>query len=142
MLSNCVISKTRAWYQKHVQLQRFAAFNVVLFWNFTSCQGSMRTFSKYYPKCKTVALRFRKTLQERRQPILKFSQDNPQNNFLNFLTSKYLFITLKYSGDMLGMNIFETNICGMPLDNLETLFRDYWNLPKDQHFLLNHTLLT
>ena len=43
---------------------------------------------------------------------------------------------------MLGMNIFETNICGMPLDNLETLFRDYWNLPKDQHFLLNHTLLT
>ena len=26
---------------------------------------------------------------------------------------------------------------------LETLLRDYWNLPKDQHFLLsNHTLLT
>ena len=26
---------------------------------------------------------------------------------------------------------------------LETLLRDYWNLPKDQHLLLsNHTLLT
>ena len=36
-------------------------------------------------------------------PILKFSQNNPQNNFLNFLTSKNIFITLQYSGDILGM---------------------------------------
>ena len=70
---------------------------------FTSCQGSMRTFSKHYSKCKTVSIKFRKTLLERRLPILKFSQDNPQINFLNFFTSKNIFITLQYSGDILGM---------------------------------------
>ena len=35
--------------------------------------------------------------------MLKFSQDNPQNNFLNFLTSKIIFITLQYSGNILGI---------------------------------------
>ena len=60
-------------------------------------------FSKYYSKCKTVSIKFRKILHERRLPILKFSQDNPQNIFLNFLTSKNIFITLQYSGDILGI---------------------------------------
>ena len=75
---------------------------------FTSCQGSMRTFSKHYSKCKTVSIKFRKTLQERRLPILNFSQDNPQINFLNSLTSKNIFITLKYSGDILGISLKQT----------------------------------
>ena len=97
---------------------------------FASYQGSMRTFSNSYFKCKTVSIKSRKTLQERRLPILKFSQNNPQNNFLNFLNSKNIFITLQYSGDI------SSNI-------LEILLRDYRNLPKDQHLLLsNHTLLT
>ena len=106
---------------------------------FTSCQGLMGTFSKHYSKCKTVSIKLRKTLQERRLPILKFSQDNPQNNFLNFLTSKNIFIT---SGDILGIFLKQTFVeCFSNI--LKTLLREYWNLPKDQHFLLsNHTLLT
>ena len=109
---------------------------------FTNCQGSMRTFSKHYSKWKTVSITFRKTLQERRLPKLQFSQDNPQNNFLNFLTSKNIFITLQYSGDILGIFLKQTFVeCSSNI--LETLLRDYWNLPKDQHLLLsNHTLLT
>ena len=82
---------------------------------FTSSQGSMRTFSKHYPKCKTDSIKFRKTLQKRRLPILKFSKHNPQNNFLNFLTSENIFITLQYSGDILEI-IFETDICGIFLE--------------------------
>ena len=109
---------------------------------FNICQGSMWTFSKHYSKCKTVSIKFRKTLQERKLPILKFSQDNPQINFLNFLTSKNIFITLQYSGDILGIFLKQTFVeCSSNI--LETLLRDYWNLPKDQHLLLsNHTLLT
>ena len=90
----------------------------------------------------TISIKFRKILQERRQPISKFLQENPQNNFLNFLTSKNVIKTLQYSGDILGIFLkqifveYSSNI-------LEALLRDYWILPKDQHLLLsNHTLLT
>ena len=81
-------------------------------------------------------------MQERRLPILKFSQDNPQNNFLNFLTSKNIFITLQYSRDILGIFLKQTFVeCCSNI--LETLLCDYWNLPKDQHlFSSNHTFLT
>ena len=79
--------------------------NVVCYFEiFNSCQGSLRTFSKHYSKCKTVSIKFRKTLQVRKLPTSKFSQDNPQNNFFSFLTSKNIFGTdirrmfLKYSG--------------------------------------------
>ena len=103
---------------------------------FTSCQGSMQTF------CKMVSIKFRKTFQDRRLPVLKFSQDNPQNNFLNLLTSKNISINLQYSGDILGIFLKQTFMeCSSNI--LETLLRDYWNLPKDQHLVLsNHTLLT
>ena len=102
---------------------------------FASYQGSMRAFSKHYSKRKTVSVKFRKTLQERRLPILKFSQDNLQNNFLNFLTSKNVFITLQYSGDILEIFLKQTFLkCSSNI--LETLLRDYWNLPKSQHLLL------
>ena len=65
----------------------------------------------------------------------------PQNNYLNFLTSKNIFITLEYSGDILG--IFLKQIFVECCSNiLETLLCDYWNLPKDQHLQVsNHTLL-
>ena len=153
-MSNCMMSKTRAITKicrcaeltdtLNTWRKRFSLIVIMLcsFEIFTSCQGSMRTFSKHYSKCKTVSIKFRKTLQERRLPILKFSQDNPQNNFLNFLTSKNIFITLQYSGDILGIFLKQTFVeCSSNI--LETLLRDYWNLPKDQHFLLsNHTLLT
>ena len=109
---------------------------------FTSCQGSVQTFSKHYSKCKTVSIKFRKTLQERRLPILRFSQDNSQNKFLNFLTFKNIFRTLQYSGDILGIFLKQTFV-EFSLNILKTLLRDYWNLPKEQHLLLsNHTLLT
>ena len=109
---------------------------------FTSCQGSVQTFSKHYSKCKTVSIKFRKTLQERRLPILKFSQDNPQNNFLNFLTSKNIFITLQYSGDILGIFLKQTFV-EYSSNILETLLRYCWKLPKDHNLSLsNHTLLT
>ena len=52
---------------------------------FTSCRGSIQTFSKHYSKCKTVSTKFGKTLQERRLPILNFSQDNPQKTFFELL---------------------------------------------------------
>ena len=52
------------------------------------------------------------------------------------MTSKNIFITLQYSGDI------ETDNRGT-FHILETLLSDYWNSPKDQHLLLsNHTLLT
>ena len=109
---------------------------------FTSCQGSMRIFSKHYTKYKTVLIKFRKTLQERRLPILKLSYDNPQINFLNFLTSKNIFIILHYSEDILGIFLKQTFV-EYSSNILEILLRDYWNLPKDQLLLLsNHTLLT
>ena len=34
----------------------------------------------------TFSIQFRKVLQERRLQLSTFSQDNPENNFLNFLT--------------------------------------------------------
>ena len=109
---------------------------------FTSCQGSMRIFSKHYTKYKTVLIKFRKTLQERRLPILKLSYDNPQINFLNFLTAKNIFIILHYSEDILGIFLKQTFV-EYSSNILEILLRDYWNLPKDQLLLLsNHTLLT
>ena len=145
MLSNCM-SKARAITKicrcseltdtLNTCRKRFIMIIIMLcyFDIFTSCQGSMRTFSKHYSKCKTVSIKFRKTLQERRLPILKFSQDNPQNSFLNFLTSKRIFITLQYSGDILGIFLKQTFVeCSSNI--LETLLRDYWNLPKDQHLL-------
>ena len=109
---------------------------------FTSCQGSIRTFSKHYSKCKAVSTKFRKTLQERRLPIIKLSQDNSQNNYLNFLTSKNIFITLQYSGNILSIFLKQTIVeCSSSI--LEALLRDIWNWPKDQHLLLsNHTCLT
>ena len=154
MLSNCMMSVTRAvtktcrcaeltdtlntWQKKFIMI----IIMLYYFEIFTSYQRLMWTFSKHYSKCKTVSLKFRKTLQERRLPILKFSQDNQQNNFLNFLTSKNILITLQYSGDVLGIFLKQTFL-GCPSNILETLPRDYWNLPKDQHLLLsNHTLLT
>ena len=89
---------------------------------FISCQGLMRTFSKHYSKCKTVAIKFRKILQERRDPISKFSLDNQQ--FLNFLTSKNIFITLQYSGDILGIFLKQAFVeCSSNI--LETLLCDY-----------------
>ena len=108
---------------------------------FTGCQGSMRIFSKHYSKCKTVSVKFRKTLQERRLLILTFSQGNQLNNFLNFLTSKNVFINLQYPGGNLGIFLKQTFVeCSSNI--LETLLRDYWNLSKDQHLLLsNHTCL-
>ena len=71
---------------------------------------------------------------------LKFSQYNPQSNFLNFLTSKNSFITLQYFGDILGIFLEQTFVeCSSNI--LEPLLRNYWNFPKYQHWLLsNHTL--
>ena len=130
MLSNCMMSKTRAitkicycaeltdilntWRKRVILI-------IIILWFFlifTNCEGSMRTFSKHYSKCKTVSIKFRKTLQERRLPRLTFLQDIPQNNFLKFLTSKNISITLQYSGNILGTFILETDIREMFLKYL------------------------
>ena len=113
---------------------------IELFWNFYQLPRIYASLFK--TKYKTVWIKFRKTLQERRLPISKFSQDNPQNNFLNFLTSRNIFIALQYSGDILRIFLKQTFIeCSSNI--LEKLLRDYWNLPKDQYLLLsNHTFLT
>ena len=72
---------------------------------------------------------------------IKFSQDNPQNIFLNFLTSKKIFIILQYSRDIFGICLKQTFV-NCPLNILGTLLRDYWTLTKYQHLLLSkHTLL-
>ena len=63
-------------------------------------QGLMRTFSKHYSKCKTVSIKFRKTFQERRLQILKFSQTS--------WLMKNIFITLQYSSDILGIFLKQT----------------------------------
>ena len=126
MLSNCTMSKTSAITKTcnykdlltdtlNTWQKRFLMIVIMLcyFEIFTSCQGSMWTFSKHYSKYKTVSIKFRKTLQKRRMPILKFSQVNPQNNFLNFFTSKNTFLIFRGY----PRNIFEADICGMFLEN-------------------------
>ena len=98
---------------------------------FTSC----RTFSKHYFKCKTVSIKFRKTLQERRLPVLKFSQDNLQNNFWNILTSENIFIIFQYSGDILGICLKQTFVeCFSNI--LETLLCDYLEFAKRSTFVI------
>ena len=85
MLSNCIMSKTRAitkicdcaeltdtlntWRKKIIMIIIILCYFEIL----TSCQGSMQTFSKHYAKGKTILVKFRKTLQERRLLILKVS---------------------------------------------------------------------
>ena len=135
MLSNWMMSKTgkitkicrcaelidalNTWQKRFIMI----IITLCYFEIFTSCQGSMRTFSKHYSKCKTVSIKFRKTFQERRPPTLKFLQANPQNNFSNFLTSKNIFITLQYSKDILGIFLKQTFVeCSSNI--LETLLCD------------------
>ena len=87
----------------------------------------------------TVSIMFRKTFQEKRLPILKISQNNSQNNFLNFLTSKKYFHNLTI---LLGV-FLKQKFVECSSNTLETMFCEYWDLPKDQHLLMsNHTLLT
>ena len=57
------------------------------------------------------------------------------------MTSKNIFITLQYSGDILGIYLKQT-LAQCSSNILQILPCDYWNLPKDQHLLLSdHTLL-
>ena len=104
-MSNCMMSKThaitkifhRAEHTDTLNTWRigfiiiiillFIDNNVVLILFFSSCQASIRNFSKHYSIWKMVSITFRKTIQKRRLPILKIPQDNPQNNLLNFVTS-------------------------------------------------------
>ena len=60
---------------------------------------------------------------------------------MKFLTSKKFVITLQNSGNILGVFLKQT-FAECSSNILEILFRDCWNLPKDQHLLLsNHALL-
>ena len=104
-MSNCMMSKThtitkifhRAEHTDTLNTWRigfiiiiillFIDNNVVLILFFSSCQASIWNFSKHYSIWKMVSITFRKTVQKRRLPILKIPQGNPQNNFLNFVTS-------------------------------------------------------
>ena len=100
----------------------------------------MRSFSKHYSKGKKVLVKFKK--REEILPMSKISQDNLQNNFLNFLTSKSIFITLQCYGGILRIFLKQTLVkCFSNI--LEAILHDNWNLPNDQQLLLlNHNLLT
>ena len=155
MLANCMMSKTRSKTNicicaelsdtLNIWRERFIMAIIILrsFEIFTSCQGSMLTFPKHYSKCKTVSIKFRKImeliLQERRLPILKFSQDNPQIIFWTFWLLKHFHNFTVFRG--YPWNIFETHSWNVP----RIFWKHYFviTLPKDQHLLLwNHTLLT
>ena len=88
--------------------ERFIMIIIMLcyFEIFISFQGLMRTFSKHYSKCKTVSIKFRKTLQERRLQILSFT------NILTY--EKYFHNFTIFKG--YSWNIFETDIRGMFLE--------------------------
>ena len=111
--------KINTWRKKYIMIITMLCYFEI----FNSCQESMQTFSKHYSKFKTVSIKFWKTLQERRLLILKFLQDKPQNNFLNFLTFINIFITLQNSGDILGIILKQTFVeCSSNI--LETLLCD------------------
>ena len=61
---------------------------------------------------KMVSIEFRKTLQERKLPMIKCSPENPQCNFLNFLTSWKYFHSLEVFWGY-PWNVSETAIRGM-----------------------------
>ena len=93
--------------------------NVVLILIFlASCQTSIRSFSKHYSKWKMVSIKFRKTFK--RWDCLKISQDYPQNNFFNFLTSQKHFHNLHTNIFKIfwgyPWNIFKTEIRGIFLE--------------------------
>ena len=154
-MSNCMMSKTRAITKicRCVEVtdtlntcgKKFIMITVMVCYYeiFTSCQGSMRTFSKHYSKCKTVSRKVQKNIAREETANIKFFTGKPTKQvFLDFLTSKNIFITLQYSGDIPGIFLKQTFVeCFSIIP--ETLLCDYWNLLKDQHLLLpNHTLLT
>ena len=56
-----------------------------------------------------------KNIQKMRLPILKISQDNSQNTFLDFLPSQKHFYNLKIFREY-PWNDFETDICRMFLE--------------------------
>ena len=129
-LSNCMISKTHAITKIFCRAEHTVTLNT---WR-------KRFIIIIILLCiETVSIMFRKTFQEKRLPILKISQNNSQNNFLNFLTSKKYFHNLTiFLGVFLKQKFVECSS-----NTLETMFCEYWDLPKDQHLLMsNHTLLT
>ena len=54
----------------------------------------------------------KKTQPEKRLPILKFSQDKREDNFLNFLNSKNIFITYENL-----INCYKIFITGISLEH-------------------------
>ena len=160
-LSNCMMSKTHlitkilSWVEHTDTLnswrKRFIAIiiiilcinnNVLLIWNFNNCQASIWTFSKHYSKWKTVSIKFKKTFQERRLPANIKNFTTQKTIFCTFWLYENIFITLQYSGNILGIFLKEKFVeCSSNI--LETLLCDYWNLPKGQHlFSSNYTFLT
>ena len=101
----------------------------------------MESFSKHYSKWKTVSIKIRKTIQERRLPDnIKNFTDNPPYNFWNFLILWKHFYNLTIFRDILRIFLKQKFVkCSLKI--LETLLYDYWNLSKDQHLLLSHPRL-
>ena len=147
MLSNCMMSKTRAITKicccaeltdklntcgkKFIMVIMMLCYFEIL----PTVKDQYEPFQNITLNLKRFQQSSEKTLQERRIRILKFSQDNPQNIFLNFLTSKNIFITLQYSGDILEIFLKQTFMeCSSKV--LETLLRDYWNFAKGSTFVI------
>ena len=91
------------WYIKNLMEKIYNNYNNVLIlklYQLSSIDTNLFKTNTLF-KWKTVSIKFRKILQERRLPILKFSQDNPQKFFWTFWLHKNIFITLQYPRDIL-----------------------------------------
>ena len=83
MLSNCMMSKTRAVTKicgcaeltdtLNTRGKRFIMIIIMLRYSefFTSYQGSMGTFSKHYSKCETVSIKFSKNIAREETTSIK-----------------------------------------------------------------------
>ena len=82
-------------------------------------------------------------------PILKFWQDNPQNNFLTFWLHKNILITLQYSGDILAIflkqkfvecssNILETLLWLLEFAKRSTFVTVKWNTQHKINFSIEN----
>ena len=97
MLSNCMMLKTRAitkicscaelTYTSNTWGKRFIMIVIMsrYFEVFTSCQGSMRNFSKHHYKCKTVSAKF---IAREETANIKIFTGKPTKQFCLWLKSR------------------------------------------------------
>ena len=116
---NCCTDILIIWQKRFIIIKIMLCIdnNVLILIFLASCKTSIRSFSKHYSKWKMVSIKFRKTLKRWDCQKKIISQDNSQNNFLNFLTSEKHFHNL----------VISCNIPGISLEYFRN--RNLWNVP-------------